>query len=46
LADTIGQHSAEEEDELFPIAQRVMGAEAAQTLLARYELTKTTFVSH
>jgi Hemerythrin HHE cation binding domain len=46
LADTIGQHSAEEEDELFPTAQRVMGAEAAQTLLVRYELNKTTFVSH
>lgn len=40
LADSVQQHAAEEEDELFPTAQRVIGLQMAQLLRKRYELTK------
>jgi hypothetical protein len=40
LADTVQQHAAEEEDELFPTAQRILGLQTAQVLRTRYELTK------
>jgi hypothetical protein len=40
LADTVQQHAAEEEDELFPTAQRILGMQTAQVLRTRYELTK------
>jgi hemerythrin-like domain-containing protein len=40
LAHSVQQHVAEEEDELFPMAQRVVGLYTAQALRTRYELTK------
>jgi len=40
LADTVAQHAAEEEDELFPTAQRLLGLSSAQVLRTQYELMK------
>ena len=37
LADMVGHHVDEEEGELFPLAQQILGAREAQQLAAQYE---------
>jgi hypothetical protein len=40
LADMVAHHAAEEEDEFFPAANKVLGKQAAEKMLTRYLATK------
>jgi hemerythrin superfamily protein len=40
LADLVSDHAKEEEDDYFPVAQRVLGKEEADRLLERFERAK------
>ncbi|MBZ5708626.1 hemerythrin domain-containing protein [Nannocystis pusilla] len=44
LADMVGHHVDEEEGELFPLAQQVLGAKEAQQLARQYEAERDQIV--
>jgi hemerythrin superfamily protein len=45
LADTVQHHATEEEEQIFPQAQRVLGEGVPDALLAAYEKTKAEIAS-
>jgi hemerythrin superfamily protein len=42
MVDTVQRHALEEENEIFPTAERVLGEDAAKALLPRFESVKAS----